>query len=394
MPSPFRPPSSPLYAELPRITFDLGPSRPPSEAQSLLIRLTRGCPWHRCQFCSSHRTMTFQLRTVDEVKTDISAAKTIADEIAKLSWKSGLGGNLREAAALVYQNPPTEGYRVVSMWLYHGAQTVFFQDADSLIMRTPDLVEVIRFLKENFPHISRITSYGRSKTASHKSLDELKRIHEAGLTRLHVGFESGSDNVLQYVDKGVTAAHHIKGGTRVVQSGISLCAYIMPGVGEKRWSAEHVTETARVLNEIGPQFIRLRSLAIREDIPLYQKWASGDFELLTDDEVVEEIKQLILHLNTTSYLASDHIENLLQEVEGQLPQDKAKMLSVIERYQALSPEERLNFQFGQRSGYYRTLDDLRQPSPRNSIDQAMARLNSRGENTEGVILNMKKRFLV
>jgi radical SAM superfamily enzyme len=338
--------------------------------------------------------MTFQLRSVDEIKRDISAAKTIADEIAKLSWKAGLGGNLREAAALVYQNPPTEGYRVVSMWLYHGAQTVFFQDADSLIMKTRDLVEVIKFLKETFPNITRITSYGRSKTASHKTLEEFKQIHETGLTRLHIGFESGSEAVLQYVDKGTTPAHHIKGGKRVVQSGISLCAYVMPGVGGRRWSREHVTETARVLNEIGPQFIRLRSLAIREDIPLYQKWASGDFELLTDDEVVEEIKQLILHLNTTSYLASDHIENLLQEVEGQLPQDKAKMLSVIERYQALSPEERLNFQFGQRSGYYRTLDDLRQPSLRNSIDQAMASLDSRGENTEGVILNMKKRFLV
>lgn len=393
MPS-FGPSSAALHAELPPISFELGPSRPPSEAHSLLLRFTRGCPWHRCEFCSSHRTMTFSLRTVDEIKRDIAAAKTIADEIKKASWKLGYGGDIRETSALIHQNPPSEGYRVVSLWLYFGEGSVFLQDADSLIMRTPDLVEVLNFLKESFPDITRVTSYGRSKTTSKKTLEELKAIHEAGLTRLHVGLESGSDTVLEYVQKGTTADHHVKGGRKVVESGISLCSYVVPGLGGKRWSAEHAAETARVLNEINPHFIRLRSLAIREDIPLYQKWATGDFELLTDDEVVEEIKQLIQRLDVTSYLASDHIENLLQEVEGQLPADKGKMLKVIERYQALSPEERLNFQFGERAGYYSVLDDLHRPNLRQRIDRSIEQLRASGEDIQQALLNMKKRFLV
>lgn len=376
------------------MSFEMGPSRPPSEARSLLLRITRGCPWHRCEFCSSHRTMKFELRTVEEIKKDIETAKIIADHIKELSWKSGLGGNIIEAADQVHANPPSEGYRIVALWLYFGGKTVFLQDADSLIMRTPDLVEVLRFLRQTFPQITRVTSYGRSKTAAKKTPEEMREIHDAGLTRLHMGLESGSDEVLNYVQKGTTAEHHLKGGKHVVESGISLCEYVMPGLGGKRWSAEHARETARVLNEINPAFIRLRSLSIREDIPLYQKWASGEFELLSDDETVQEIKELIERLEVTSYLASDHVENLLQEVEGQLPEDKGKMLEVIAQYQQLSPQERLNFQFGQRAGYYSTLSDIHNPHLRERVNSAIAHITDQEKYLPQLILDLKKRFLV
>lgn len=338
--------------------------------------------------------MKFQLRPVAEIKKDIATAKDIADQIKELSWKLGLGGDVKKAAALVYQNPPTEGFRAVSLWLASGAETVFLQDANSLVMKTPDLVEALRFLKEKFPHIERITSYARSETAAKKTLEELREIHEAGLTRLHMGLESGCDEALEYVRKGTTAEDHVRGGRNIVQSGISLCLYVMPGLGGKRWSKDHAVETARVLNAINPAFVRLRSLSIREDIPLYQKWVSGDFELLSDDEEVQEIKELIEGLEVTSYLASDHIENLLQEVEGQLPGDKEKMLGVIEGYQRLSPDDRLNFQFGQRSGYYSNLNDLQDPRLRQTVDNSMAQITGRGEDIHQAILNLKKRFLV
>lgn len=338
--------------------------------------------------------MKFELRPVEEIKKDITTAKEIADQIRELSRKLGCGGDVRETAAGVYHDPPTEGFRVVALWLSSGAETVFLQDADSLIMKTPNLVEVLRFLKETFPGVTHVTSYGRLKTAAKKTVEELREIHEAGLTRLHMGFESGCDEVLNYVRKGTTAEDQIKGGRNVVESGISLCLYVMPGVGGRRWSKDHVTESAMALNKINPDFIRLRSLSIREDIPLYQKWESGDFELLSDDEVVEEVKALIERLDVTSYLASDHIENLLQEVEGQLPEDKGRMLEVIARYQRLTPDERLNFQFGQRAGYYSTLADLQYPRTRQRVESIMAPIIDRGEDVQKLILNLKKRFLV
>ncbi len=380
--------------ELTSLTFEMGPSRPPSEAHSLMLRIARGCPWHRCEFCSSHRTKKLQIRSVEEIKRDIETVKIITDKIKEISWKKGYGGSVKEAAAYMYENPISDSFRIVALWLYFGGQNVFLQDADALIMRTPQLAEVLRFLRQMLSSVTRVTSYGRSKTASRKTLEELKELYDAGLTRLHIGLESGSDEVLSYVQKGVTAAEHIDGGRKVVESGISLCEYVMPGLGGRRWRKEHVSETARVLNEINPDFIRLRSLAIREDVPLYQKYASGDFELLTDDEVVEEIGGLIQRLDVTSYLASDHIENLLQEVEGQLPEAKEKMLGSVSRYLGLPYEERLNFRLGRRMGYYTDLGDFSNVHKRERIEQIIRGTRDRGEDIEEVIFNLKKRFLV
>ena len=145
------------------------------------------------------------------------------------------------------------------------------------------------------------------------------------------------------MDKGVTAEEHISGGRKVVEAGISLSEYVMPGLGGKRWSEKHALESARVLNEISPDFIRLRSLRVGPLCPLYEQVVSGDFEPLDEDEVVAEIGLFIKNLNCSAYVASDQMVNLLWEVEGQLPQDKQAMLDVIDSYLSKSPVERLRF---------------------------------------------------
>ena len=166
-------------------SFELGPIRPPSEAFSLLIRVTRNCPWNRCKFCPIYKADKFQLRSVEEIKQDIRTANIIQDKIKELAWKSGRGDSIREVAAMVCNNPLNDAYRNVALWMYAGGKHAFLQDANTLIMKTGELVEVIRYLKETFPGISRITSYARSKTAAKKSLTELIELREAGLSRLH-----------------------------------------------------------------------------------------------------------------------------------------------------------------------------------------------------------------
>ena len=240
-------------------SYEIGPIRPPNEASSLLIRVTRNCPWNRCKFCSIYKNDKFQLRTVEEIKRDIDTAASIRDRIAQMAVTSGRAGNLREMAAMVCNNPPNEAYRNVALWLYVGGRHAFLQDANTLIMKTPGLVEAIRYLKSVFPTLDRVTSYSRSKTARQKKREELVQLREAGLSRLHIGLESGCDAVLEYMDKGVTAADHIAGGKNVVASGISLSEYVMPGAGGRKLWREHAIETAKVLNEINPDFIRLRT---------------------------------------------------------------------------------------------------------------------------------------
>jgi len=261
-------------------------------------------------------------------------------------------------------------------------------------MRTNELVEVIRFLKQTFPSINRITSYCRAKTAAKKKLEELVELRQAGLSRLHIGMETGYDPLLQYMDKGGTAAEHIKGGRNVVESGISLCEYVILGLGGKKLWREHAIETARVLNEIDPDFIRVRTLTINNMMPLYNDAESGNFIRASDEEIIEEEKLLIEHLECHSNYVSDHITNLLQEIEGKLPQDKGKMLAAVDRFQSLPPEERVNFKVGRRVGLYNKLDDLDDWQRRQAVEQVLYKL-SQGSNQidEKVIHTLMEGFI-
>jgi radical SAM superfamily enzyme YgiQ (UPF0313 family) len=375
-------------------SFELGPIRPPSEAYSLLIRVTRNCPWNRCLFCHVYKGQRFELRPVEDIKKDILAARTIRDEIARIAARSGQGENLTAVATVILNNPPNEAYYNVALWLYNGGTTAFLQDANSLIMPTDDLVEIISFLKQTLPTINRITSYARSKTAAKKTLSELTRLYEAGLTRLHIGLESGYDPVLEYMDKGVTAEEHIAGGKNIVASGISLSEYVLIGIGGKTMWRENARETARVLNQIDPDFIRIRTLTVKEGMPLYEKVQSGDFMRETDEEIVAEEKILLESLDCHSNIISDHITNLLQEIEGKLPQDKPALLDIISRFQALTPEERLNFRLGRRLGVYERLDDLSNLSQKSIVTKAIGEFSRDGKSIdEETIFSLMERFI-
>ena len=361
----------------------------------MLIRATRNCPWNRCQFCPVYKGQRFELRPAEDVLKDIETAKAMADEIRQLTWRMGYGGRLKEIAATVhnqYQHNP--GVRNVALWLWAGGQSAFLQDANTLIMRTPDLVTVVSFLRQTFPGLTRITSYARSKTAAKKSVEELKQLKDAGLSRLHIGLESGSDLVLSYMDKGVTGEEHIKGGRKVKEAGISLSEYVMPGLGGKKMSQDHVTETARVLNEIDPDYIRLRTLNVQEGMLLWSRIESGDFELQSEDDVIEEIGSLIEKLEVTSQLKSDHVMNLLPEVEGKFSEAKSACLATIDRYRALSLRERHNFRLGRRTGYYEKLDDLYDAYKYKKIDEAIKRITSEAPGgVDEAILQLKRSFI-
>lgn len=386
-------PTHPIPENLGR-TFELGPIRPPSEAYSLLIRATRNCPWNRCQFCPIYKGTRFELRTVPEVINDIESARAIADGIREMAWRLGYGNRVRELAAELCRDPRFgRCVNHVAFWLSTGARSAFLQDSNSLVMRTSELVQVISFLRETFPELQRVTTYGRSHTAARKSLTELEELKSAGLDRIHIGLETGYDVLLKYMEKGCTAGDHIEGGRRIKEAGISLCEYVMPGLGGREMSREHALQTARVLNEICPDYIRLRTLHVSRAMGLWTKLQEGDFELQTEDEVVTEIGTLIDSLEVTSHLKSDHTLNLLMEIQGKLPEDKGKCLSIIHRYLALSEEERLNFQFGRRAGYYDRLADMGNSHKRDLADRAMQQLIPPGADARETLLKLKDTFI-
>ena len=366
--------------------IEQGPIRPPSEAQSLLLRVTRNCSWNRCEFCHIYKGNNFSLRTVEEVKKDIDAIQVIVSEIQSLSRNMGFGGVINAAvvqAVLHGTIPYPEGSRSIVLWLHRGGENVFLQDANNLAHRTKDLVEILTYLKKTFPTVQRITTYSRARTIARKSIEELQALRDAGLSRIHVGLESGYDPILKLVQKGVTAKELIDAGQKVKQSGISLSEYIMPGLGGRAMWREHAIETARVLSQIDPDFIRVRTFKALEIMPVYRKIEAGELELMNDDEIIAEERLLIENLDgITSYFASDHILNLLEELDGKFPEAKETMLAAIDRYLAMSLEERNNFRLGRRAGYYRTLDDMLNPELRTRINSIMQRIEK--ENPGGL----------
>jgi histone acetyltransferase (RNA polymerase elongator complex component) len=355
-------------------TIEQGPIRPPSESRSLLLRLTRNCPWNRCLFCPVYKGQEFSRRSVAEIKEEIDLLGAMVDDIQRLSWRSGCGGKVTGSvlSQLLAEGTSSLMHRQVAHWLYFVEGSVFLQDANSLIMETDDLAEVLRHLRNRVPGIRRITSYARSRTLARRSLEDLVLLREAGLDRIHIGLESGYDPLLRFMRKGVTAADHIKAGCLVREAGISLSEYVMPGLGGKLWWREHALATAAVLNEINPDFIRLRSLRVPRSTPLHEKMESGEFELLEDDEVVREIRLFVESLEgITSTITSDHIMNLLEEITGTLPHDKEAMLVAADRYLALNDADRLIFKVGRWGGAFRALSDLENPSLKRKIQDVV-----------------------
>lgn len=380
------------------LQIEQGPIRPPSEAKSLLIRVTRNCPWGKCQFCHNYVGTRFSRRSVEEVKKDIKTIKKVHDEIIQISRKYGYDGTIHEEIVnFIFGNPHlySDLYRTTATWLYSGGNQVFLQDANSLVIKTAALIEIINFLKETFPQINRITSYARAKTIAKKPLEELKALREAGLSRLHIGLETGYNPLLEYMRKGITSEEHKEAGRKVKQSGISLSEYVVLGLGGKKWWKEHALATAKLLNQINPEFIRVRTLAITPDMPLHNKLASGEFEMLSEEGVVREERLLIEKLaGITSTFVSDHILNLLEEVKGKLPEEKEKMLNTIDRYLTLPKEEKITFNLGKRMHYFQTLDDLHTPVRIGKAERTLRKIDAeKPETIEKIFNTLRGKFI-
>lgn len=292
------------------LTYEMPPIRPPSEARSLLIRVMRGCPWNYCTFCAVYKDLPRKgmLRSVDEVKGDIAALRAAADGIRA-------------------QGRPVE------------PRTAFLADSNAVITKTGDLVEIIRYLREAFPSIERITSYARAKTVLKKEPAELRELRDAGLSRLHMGLESGDDEVLSRVRKGATAAEMVEAGRKTMAAGFELSEYVMPGLGGRERTLEHARNTAAALNATNPNFVRVRPLMVTPGTPLHGEFVAGRFLPMTPFEMLEELRRLVEALAITGSICFDHYLNapiFRQDWEGyKLPEEKEHLLSLMD--DALTP---------------------------------------------------------
>ncbi len=262
---------------------------PVGEGEALILRVSSNCPWNQCLFCPFYKGRTFSIRTLPEIEADIAVARRFYESLERTSWDMGFGGSVNTAvideqikrSPGVYGKYPLEvteaqwqAFRTlcnVANWMTHGARKVFLQDANAVSMKPTDLLHTLHHLRKTFPSVERVSCYARSRTCDKLTLEELKELHDAGLSWCYVGIESGCDDVLRYMKKGVSKKEHISGCRKLIDAGICVAAFVMPGLAgaEKSHADRHIQETIHVLNEIRPTEVRVRSLAVRDKSLFY-----------------------------------------------------------------------------------------------------------------------------
>ena len=257
----------------------------------MLIQATVGCPHNKCTFCMVYKKgPPFRVRPVQEICEDMEEARKIYGP---------------------------------------GVKTLFFPAGNTIAMATEALAEICRFARMTFPKLERITVYGSSQYIAAKGPEGLKRLKEAGLSRIHVGLESGDDETLRRVKKGTTVSEQIQAGRYVKEAGIELSEYVVLGLGGQDRTGEHARETARAINAIGPDFLRLRTLVPKINTLLLHQIKRGRFALLSPHQVLLETRRLVENITCPTVLASDHYTNYLN-LSGRLPEDRERLLKAID----------------------------------------------------------------
>ena len=375
--------------------FELGPIRPPSEAASLMLRVTRNCPWNKCKFCGLYRGEQFSIRPVEHVIRDINQVRYYIDQIKEAMQRPGDADHRQLTSLQMGLSPPEQmAFHSALNWVRSGMKSVFLQDANTLVIKPDDLVAILEYLRLVFPQVERVTSYARSHSIARISDADMARLAAAGLNRIHIGMESGADAVLDFIKKGVDKETHVVAGRKVKGAGIELSEYYMPGLGGKEYSSVNALQTAEAMNRIDPDFIRIRTLAIPAGVDLYRDVQMGIFTPLNDQQMAAELLLFLDNLaEVTSVVKSDHILNLFQEVEGHLPDDLERITEPIRTFMTIDPSEQLLYLVGRRTGIFSRLADLDDTVLRNHAEKALLAHRVTWDNVEAWTAEMMQRFI-
>jgi len=266
--------------------------RPPSEANSFLLPITFGCSHNKCTFCPFYRGIRFRARSLDDIKRDI-------DEVAKnYSWS---------------------------------VRRVFLENGDALVCSYSRLKDILGYLNERFPYLERVASYATPQNALHKTTEELASLKQLGLKLVYFGVESGDEEILLKVQKGVNYAQIVEAAQKMKRANITLSATIILGLGGVKGSKRHALETARILSEIDPDYVGALTLMIAPETELYDEWKEGKFSAISPLETLEELKIIIANSKFTNcFFTANHASNYLP-LKINLPEQGEEAIKLLNK---------------------------------------------------------------
>lgn len=270
--------------------------RPPSEARSLIIQVTIGCAHNTCTFCNMYKEKEFRIRKMEEIMED-----------------------LEEASQSRYAS-----------WI----EKVFLADGDALIRTTPDLLTILGAIRRKFPQVGRVAAYGTAQDILQKSEEDLVKLKEAGLGIVYVGAETGDDEILRCINKGVTAEEIISAGQKLKRCGIQTSVTLISGLGGRGKVREHALSCAKLITEMNPEYASFLTLRLYEGTPMYADVVEGRFERITADEIVEEMKIFLENVHSPGTIfRTNHASNYVV-LAGTLDTDIPAMMRTLEEAKA------------------------------------------------------------
>jgi len=274
--------------------YDYPLYRPPSERNSLIIQATLGCSHNKCSFCNMYKSKKFTIKSVEDIKSNMNYYRQKYEHVEK----------------------------------------IFLADGDALIIPAEELKEILIYIKKLFPECSRVTLYGSPKSILLKTLQELSDLKALGLFMIYMGAESGEDEVLSYINKGVKSEELIHAAKKVRDANILLSVTVIAGIGGREKSENHAIKTGEIISSMSPDYLGVLTLMVEEETDLYNKILNKEFELLNDKEVLSEIKLLIehIHVNEPVIFRCNHASNYIS-LRGNLQKDKEALLNQIKYYQ-------------------------------------------------------------
>lgn len=266
--------------------------RPPSEAYSLLVQVTIGCSHNKCTFCNMYKAKQFKVRKPEEVLEDLAWARSH----------------------------------------YNRVERIFLCDGDALCLANHKLLVILDYIKEHFPECERVTTYGRATDALRKTDEELRELKAHGLEMVYLGAESGSQKILERINKGETREELIEGVQRLEKAGLNTSVTFISGLaGPDDWE-EHAIQTGKMIAEMNASYVSLLTLMLQPPAPLLDDYKEGRFKLLTPEEVLAETCLMLQYARPSKscVFRSNHASNYVS-LRGNLPEDNETMIKSLKR---------------------------------------------------------------